>query len=792
MPQVMDTSSQIQHEDEDTTKKTSGVLETFRNGIRPVAQKSPLTPGSRGSKNQSPSTPSKAPHSPGVTSPLRSVAVLFHTEDHDDESQKGRPVMRSRTEPNVARLDSLLKKGASIRRSLRFGSKKDKPQDAFLAVRDEAEEEGEEGEAWEEMEETYTLPELPRIPLSVMQINKLIEMEVLEEAHLHLLALRAEFQRERLRLAQEDSPVELAKKEKDLSLLYADLRLKMASIVRTSVSLPARNEGLLVHVARIVQEEDKRAREPGGLQGSWMDAWREAVDRGARDKVEGVHLEPSNDGNASWLAVHLGLLGKALLEDLEKAKNELRRSYPPSFRVFATYVRAYHAAVGRHLRTLEGRATRLKDLYALLDWTVRRYRGERIMGSAALEPDMSAADADLRVDDDFLRRLRTKFCDTVKEDLRASLDRLLELENEEMWSVGKRPDTDADRLFTSVFHVDICTKVRGNAVNAAHVDGELERDVIASCLGELKGFPKRFEDEFRRRRRSSARADDPLWSEYRVAYVNCFSALRVHTEESYRRSSPLAVAALGEEVSRLVLALRDGLREQFEEDVKPYLRRMMTRKWLTNDDDFDRLYARAELLAQHCAAARPPHGQEVASRAHYHVLKEYVGQLMKNKYSCKNRKHDEAAGKIRAQCSKLADVFHRMGSREDWLDPVGERLSDIVGQENKNHIKEHLQPLLEQYPDFSCRHLAAVLAFRGLMCGREHRRILRRLERLRKTTTAATSDDDDGRERSLFGGTEAAVRTDCLSDVSVFCFSFVFPGDELRSPSAAGSSPAWK
>ncbi|XP_061551809.1 exocyst complex component 3-like protein 4 isoform X3 [Phycodurus eques] len=783
MPQVMDTSSQIQHEDEDTTKKTSGVLETFRNGIRPVAQKSPLTPGSRGSKNQSPSTPSKAPHSPGVTSPLRSVAVLFHTEDHDDESQKGRPVMRSRTEPNVARLDSLLKKGASIRRSLRFGSKKDKPQDAFLAVRDEAEEEGEEGEAWEEMEETYTLPELPRIPLSVMQINKLIEMEVLEEAHLHLLALRAEFQRERLRLAQEDSPVELAKKEKDLSLLYADLRLKMASIVRTSVSLPARNEGLLVHVARIVQEEDKRAREPGGLQGSWMDAWREAVDRGARDKVEGVHLEPSNDGNASWLAVHLGLLGKALLEDLEKAKNELRRSYPPSFRVFATYVRAYHAAVGRHLRTLEGRATRLKDLYALLDWTVRRYRGERIMGSAALEPDMSAADADLRVDDDFLRRLRTKFCDTVKEDLRASLDRLLELENEEMWSVGKRPDTDADRLFTSVFHVDICTVRHRRATLGRR---RLRRQTLARvCVCVCWRACVRTESE---RERGQRRARRRRAGTRRDRFVP--GRAEGFPQEVRRRvppPPPLVRASRRSAVERVPRRLRQLLQR-----LTPYLRRMMTRKWLTNDDDFDRLYARAELLAQHCAAARPPHGQEVASRAHYHVLKEYVGQLMKNKYSCKNRKHDEAAGKIRAQCSKLADVFHRMGSREDWLDPVGERLSDIVGQENKNHIKEHLQPLLEQYPDFSCRHLAAVLAFRGLMCGREHRRILRRLERLRKTTTAATSDDDDGRERSLFGGTEAAVRTDCLSDVSVFCFSFVFPGDELRSPSAAGSSPAWK
>ncbi|XP_061699708.1 exocyst complex component 3-like protein 4 isoform X2 [Syngnathoides biaculeatus] len=742
-------------------KKTSGVLETFRNSIRLVAEKSPLTPGSRGSKNQSPSTRSKAPHSP---------------------------------EANKARVDSLQKKRASVRRGLRFSSKKDKAQDAVVAVRDDGED-VEEDDRREETAETYTPPGLPLVPLSVMEINKLIQMEVLEEAHLHLLALRAEFQRERLRLAQADSPVELAMKEKDLSLLYADLRLKVVSVVRTSVSLPARNEGLLVHVARIVREEDKRAGEPGGLRGSWMDAWREAVDWGARDRVEGVHLEPSDRSDSSWLAVHLGLLGKTLSEDLEKVKKVLRRSYPPSFRVFAVYVRSYHAAVGGHLRALEGRATRLRDLFALLDWIVHRYRGERIMGSPALEPDMSEADADLRLDDDFLRRLRAKFCHTVEEDLRACLDRLLALENEEMWSVEKRPETDDDGLLASDLHVDICTKVGGNATNAAHVDGELQRDVIASCLRALKDFPERFDAEFRRRC-SSGRADDPLWSEYRVAYINSFSALRAHTEESYRRHSPDAAAALDQAASRLIRGLRDGLRERFLDDVKPYLRRMMTRKWLTNDDDFNGLVARAELLALHCEATRPPHGREVASRAHCQVMKEYVGQLMKNKYSCKNRKHPKAAAKIRAQCSQLADVFRRMvaagnttraqcerqreqmdknGSREDWLDPVGDRLSDIVGQKNKNRIKEHLQPLLEQYPDFSARHLAALLAFRGPTRGGERRRILRTLERLRKA--AAASDDRDGRQRSLFGGTEAAAPGGCLSDVSVFCASFVFPGE---------------
>ncbi|XP_061156754.1 exocyst complex component 3-like protein 4 isoform X5 [Syngnathus typhle] len=707
--------------------------------------------------------------------------------------------MPSRTEPSMARLDSLLKKGASIRRSLRFSSKKDKRQDAFLAVQEEAvaKEESEEEEACEEMKETYTLPELPAVPLSVMQISKLIEMEVLEEAHLHLLALRAEFQQERLGL--EDSPIDLAKKEKDLSLLYADLRLKLASIVRTSVSLPARNKGLLVHVARIIQEEDKRAQEPGGLQGSWMDLWREAVEQGARDKVEIVHLEPTNHSNASWLAVHLGLLGKVLLEDLENVKCELRWSYPPSFQVFATYVRAYHTAVKRHLGTLEGRAVELKDLYALLDWIVHRYHSRTMMGSPALEPEMSLADVDLRPDGDLLLTLRDKFCRTVQEDLRATLDRLVELENEEMWSTGKHPDIDDDGLLSSIFHMDICTKVRGNVVNAGRVDAELEGDVIASCLAELKDFPKRFHGEFCRRCLSL-----PLWSEYQVVYINGFQALQCHMEECYAGSNPNGVAAMGEEVTWLLQALQDGLQQRFKEDVKPYLRRMMTRKWLTNDDDFDALHGQAEILARHCEALRPPHRQvavpehltathvtfgslrqEVASTVHLHMLKEYVGQLMKNNYSCKNRKHGKAAGKMRAQCRRIADVFRRMaffqGSQENWLDPVGELLSDIVGLKNQGDIKDHLQPLLNQYPDFSSRHLTAVLAFRGVLRGREHQRIMCRFNQLRKNAIALTTGDqarnpNDG-SRSLFGNMEAAVHVDCLSDVSVFCFTFVFPGE---------------
>lgn len=205
-----------------------------------------------------------------------------------------------------------------------------------------------------------------------MQISKLIEMEVLEEAHLNLLALRQELQREQ-ESCGEDLPTEIVKKEKDLSLLYGDLRNKINTIVRDSNSLPSRNKGLLVPVARIIQEEEKRAKEPGGLPGSWMESWREAVAQGVQAKVNSVHLE-EKEQNTSWLAVHLGLLGKAIVEDLENVKRELRWSYPPSFKVFSTYVSSYHRVIGQHLKKPEKQATEVKDLYALLDWIINRYK----------------------------------------------------------------------------------------------------------------------------------------------------------------------------------------------------------------------------------------------------------------------------------------------------------------------------------------------------------------------------------------------------------------------------------
>ncbi|XP_045572795.1 exocyst complex component 3-like protein 4 isoform X3 [Salmo salar] len=682
-----------------------------------------------------------------VGSPLKSPVGFFQRKEGGEIAEDSPPSQKKhfRTHSDSSTIgNSLMKKGASIRRSLRLvGNKKDKtlkqePLQSVTEIRVEEKREREEEREREEsveIKESYTLPEIPLTPLSVMQINELIKTEVLEEAHLNLLSLRQEFQREREECMEEASPMELAKKEKDLSILYRAMQEKVKEIVCNSNSLPSCNKELLMHVARVIQEEETREAEPGGVVGlgDWRGAWREAVSKGVEATLKRVNLDRPEQ-NASWLAIHLGLLGKAIVEDLEKVKGELQGSYPPSFNVFSTYMSCYHGAVSQHLNTLQQQVTDLKDYYALLDWIINCYESEKIMSSPSLRPEMEAEKIGLSLEEGFLDQLKGKYCMRAKEDMRASLDRILELENEDIWIKKQAPETDDEHFLNSDIHMDIWTKVKSNAVNSKRIDVNLEMRVVCSCLEELQQFPKRFETKLTYCCNS---VENPsLWADYQITYINTFTALKEHME-GYRESCP----------------------------TQPYLRRMMTRKWLSTDEDFQQLYSRTEKLTHRCSQMRPPNVQTFLSRLHYYVVKEYVSQLMKNNYSCKNRKHDKAATKMRAQWDKLKDLFKEM-TAHDWLHPVGDHLSNIIGETNKRDIKNHLKLFVADYPDISKKHLSAVLYFRGLMRGRERQVILQRLTELKRELGTAGNIGDN--RRALFSDMQV-TNTDCLADMPFFC-----------------------
>ncbi|CAG5866881.1 unnamed protein product [Menidia menidia] len=744
-------------------KETQGLVRTFRESMKRVKVKGILSPKSKDSEvtpkkdttgSETGSTSPIPPPSPSLsTSSLPGIFPNFFkkkTDDHADTLPQGdTQLTRSNTDPS-----------STWTKKLRLSKRKIKPvgSENNTIIEDSVETQKEEDEeaAMGEIEESYTLQELPPTPLSVMQINKLIELEVLEEAYVNLLAMRQELQRDLEQFADNYSS-ELAKKEKDLRILYEELRNKITSIVRDSNSVPARNKGLLVPVARIIQEEEKRAKEPGGLPESWMEAWKDAVRQGVKAKVSGVPQE-QND-KASSLAVHLGLLGQAIVEDLEIVKRELRWSYPPSFKVFSTYVKSYHAVVGQHLKKLEQQATELKDLYHLLDWIHNKYKSEKIMGSLSLQPDMMEESTDLLLEEGFLEHLSGKYCCRAQEDFRGTLVRVIELENELIWSKRKEPEKEDDFLM-SQFPMDIWTNIKGVILNSGKLHADLEKKVATSCLKELKNFPQRFETEFQRH--CSTLPPEPRWTEYQITYINSFTALLEHMK-GYQDSCPGEVEEFTKEVDLLIKRLLQGLEDQFKENVKPYLRRMMTRKWLTSEDDFNHLYNHINILSKHCKLMKPPNVQEFVSRLHYHVVREYIGQLMKNNYTCKNRKHEKAATKINQQWEKLTDLFEDMKSTHEWLNSVGHELCSIIGEKTAADIKKNLQPLVQHYPDFSKKHLVAVLYFRGLPKDREYQLILQQLTALKKDTPQSLGS------QLLFRDMEVNANTNCLSNLPFPC-----------------------
>ncbi|KAJ8290354.1 hypothetical protein GJAV_G00011780 [Gymnothorax javanicus] len=753
-------------------EKKPGMMKSLRESIRRVGERSPLASNVWGSKEKlgpdtgiegnARETGAPLPASPSLSSgSAMSGFSKKEGEGSDGSSQGHRVVSRTQSDPTAMLGDTLLKKGAAFRNSLRLRGKKEKaikPEQLKPVTETHSEEKLESVTMRAGVQEDYCLPEIPITPLSVMQINKLIEMEVLEEAHLNLLSLREELRREQEEGGDE---LELAKKEKDLNLLYSALREKLKDIVRNSNKLPSRNKELLVHVARIIQEEEKREVEEGSVIKGWREIWRAAVREGVEAKIGSVHLD-GREQNGSWLAIHLGLLGKAIVEDLENVKNELVSSYPPSFNVFLTYVGCYHSAIGQHLRKIMQQKLDSKDCFAVLDWIINRYESEKIMGSPTLVPEMSADDKALQFEDDFLDQIKKAYCDRVQDDFRTTLEKEINLQYDEMWRDRKSPEIEED-FYHSEMHMDIMTVFKSFIVNSSKIDTNLEKRVVISCSEELREFPKCFERKFMQW--SDTLTDLSLKAAYQVTYINSFTILREQLEV-YRESSPLQVDSLAKEMMAVVDRLGQSLLEQFKTDVRPFVRRMLTRKWLSLDEDFQQIVKSTDNLSQLCRRMKPPYVQEFVNNVHYHVVKEYVSQLMKNNYSCKNRKNEKAAAKIKEQWAELEDLFEEMKSTSDWLLPLGEHLSNIIGQRNKSEIKNNLAGLVKDYPDISKKHLAAVLYFRGMRRGRERQVILRRLGELKSSL-----GDSGDKSQALFSDIQVTMNTDCFADAPLFCLS---------------------
>ncbi|XP_073776749.1 exocyst complex component 3 isoform X2 [Danio rerio] len=521
--------------------------------------------------------------------------------------------------------------------------------------------------------------------------------------------MRLELQRERKPQEEGASPVNLVNKEKDINILFETLRNKISDIVRSSFQ-PSFNKELLEYAAHIIKEEKEKQVEPGAMPG-WRESWRDAVQDGVRDTLKNLTLDTHKQNDCSF-EVHLELLGKAVVDDLERVETELLSLYPKNFNVLETYVTCYHEAVEEHLKKLLENMTELKDYKVLLDFTIQRFPS---LFRAHSDQEDKAAPI---IQEDLLNKIKSSYCQCQKDDFKSELENIIRCEKD-VWKLKKTPDKTENGFLTSNIHTNICQLITSYVGNLKEIDEDLGKLFILVCLEELNPFLARFEEVFSQSTcflLTSDLLDICLWIQYHITYINSFNSLKEHVQ-CYKESCSAQVETLNKQVDQLNQRLSQTLIKHFQTDVKPLMDEMMTKKWLKTDEDFNEVVSRIYNISGLCKTMRAPAAQVFANDIHYYVAREYISKLMKKKYKCKKSKNEEAAIKIREQWNELKKLFQEMGSSLDWLYPLGEYLSDIIKMENYKNIKELLTPLVNDYPDISKKHLLAVLYFRGSVFG---------------------------------------------------------------------------
>ncbi|KAL4656363.1 exocyst complex component 3-like protein 4 isoform X1 [Arapaima gigas] len=574
---------------------------------------------------------------------------------------------------------------------------------------------------------------------SVLEINDLIKKKRLEEAYHHLVSFQ---ERVKMEKKSSEDTLQLDNNIKDLNLLYQGLRDEIKCVVKDSINQPSGSTELLVNVGQIIQEEEKREGDLGSTGWNWRDTWKEAVQEGVQAKIQSIPLD-SKEENKSWLAVHLGLLGKAVLEDLEKVKNQLKGSYPPDFNVFNTYVQSYQKGIAEHLKKVPLKDLEAKDCYVLLKWIMRDYKSEKMMGSVTLQPDMSPSNISLSLEDSFLDQIKDKYCDMIQNEFKTTLENLIEIERNQMWG-STEPET-MPTYYHSEVHVDVCQGMEGYIKNIQETGPQLSRRVVCICLQELKPFPaSRLEEAFEQWCTSTPCEDAPgshaSQFKYRTAYINSFILIKEYLE-MYRETSPQQVEHLMEAMEDTIKKLGETMMNQFEKEIEPSFKKLMTKRWLKETRDFQEIMEKIEDLSHLCARMKPPYVKTFVSKAHYLVVLKYISQLMNSSLSCKSSEHKKAAYLIKENLNKLQSAFTNLNSSLDWLLPIGDHLSDIIAKKTPQDVKNCLQDLLSDFPDISRKHVAAVLNFQGTMGCKQTLRILDHFREQQNRTTSPANQD---------------------------------------------------
>nr|XP_060611088.1 exocyst complex component 3-like protein 4 [Anolis sagrei ordinatus] len=559
-----------------------------------------------------------------------------------------------------------------------------------------------------------------REPLSVLEILGIIQENQLLEAFKNIKVLEIQLLSERDAKKCEDVSKEDTRRAKDVNLLYDSLSKKIQQIVEKTLDLPSvEMKKLIPEMVALIEEEEKihagaitipMPLDPVkqlGLARNWRKLWERAIKDSVKTRIHKVPI-PLKEDNPSWLSVYLGFLKTVIRDDLLNIKHYIQKFYPRDYHVCDTYLKVFHETLSLCLQSIlekEASCLEFRQFHALLNWVIHVYYSEDLLEHPDLKPEITTEGLSSLLPPGILDKLKRDYINSLKSKTKDYLKNIQCLETEK-WNKEEQPEA-LQSPYESFLSFDIQQFISEHVIQTGSI---CKKEVLEISIKEVTDFLPCFGRTFLDWEDIT---DSPRFVSMMVAYINNFHDLRTGLQTRWNANCE----EMEKTLDSLMLRYKTYFSSTFGLKIKPMLKKILSRAWISQGGTYDSFITNILLIAEDFSKdltnLKDPMHKDFLNEVHRCVVKEYIAQILRPRRRMRRIKREEVSNIMHCEAATINYAMQNLGSTADWLLPAIPCIANIIAEKKKQKIKDCLKDLSQNYPDMRKEHISAILALRG-------------------------------------------------------------------------------
>ncbi|NWT94102.1 EX3L1 protein, partial [Urocynchramus pylzowi] len=504
--------------------------------------------------------------------------------------------------------------------------------------------------------------------------------------------------------------------------LNESLAKQLWDIVGSSLRLVREDPVLFVTAVRIIEREEKiddaLLLEATFLPPGRPKGWRQKFYQVLQDTITGARFHaPRTDAEGPGLAKHLAALQKDIVSELRVVKDLMVQCVPAHYNILSVCTATYHQALTSHLQEILREDLDKQGLFLLLEWALRVYHSQEMMGHPDLLPEVDVSALDPLMSSELVDQTERRYVMKVKASVFEWMQRTLEVEFKE-WFREEEPETDHQGFFQSALPAIVMQMLNENIQVASLITDSLQQKIYNMALEELEAFLGRLREALVQcgKEHQQDRAVPKYYISHLLAVLNNNLALSnsvssLHPDTACREVPGSLQAAL----DRMQKKATQLLLEELLLDLQPLCLQLPSRKWLSGSQLVGSMCEVIDKYAKDFSRVRKPVFTLLLAESELLVANQYLRALLQRKMVCKSREErGQLCHRLLQDATQLRELFCGLGldRGQQSLEAVF-ALRELICLKDPALLSLEVLGFITKYPDVSDEHISALLDVRG-------------------------------------------------------------------------------